>query len=194
MAKKTGMKADKKQARRADDGAGNVLAGLPSSKILIAGALLAVVLVGVVLFMGGYLQPASPAGEVPPAPDGAVPPAANTSPGVTASPSVKVPAGTNSTFSAFFFYGNGCAACEKVIPFLDDIQARYPDFPIDSLEVNENKNNFNTFLAMNREYGINNTRWAIPTVFIGPHALVGVTEIKDNLEEYVRAEQQRKAG
>jgi len=193
MAKKTGNKADKKQARRADNnGAGSVLAGLPSSKILIAGALLAVVLVGGVLLMGGYLQPASPSAEVTAAPIVEVTAAANTSPGVTATPPVK--AGTNRTFSAFFFYGNGCAACEKVIPFIDDIQARYPDVPIEMLEVNENKNNFNTFLAMNRQYGVENARWTIPTTFIGTHALVGVTEIKDHLEEYVRAEQQRMAG
>jgi thiol-disulfide isomerase/thioredoxin len=115
----------------------------------------------------------------------------NTTLMLNASPSPEVPADTNTTLTAIYFYGNGCSACEKAKPLIADFQARHPELHIEMLEVNDNRTNFDKFITMNNQYGVPNTRWAIPTIFIGKNALVSVTEIKDHFEEDILAEKQR---
>ena len=110
---------------------------------------------------------------------------------LNASRSPEVPADTNTTLTAIYFYGNGCSACEKAKPLIADFQARHPELHIEMLEVNDNRTNFDKFIAMNNQYGIPNTKWAIPTIFIGKNALVSVTGIKDHFEEDILAEKQR---
>lgn len=102
----------------------------------------------------------------------------------------KMPADTDTTPTAIYFYGYGCAACERVNPLIADIQARYPELYIAVLEVNDNKTNFQKFKTM-RKNEFNNTQFAIPTVYIGKNALVGEPEIRDHFEEYILAEKQR---
>jgi len=99
-------------------------------------------------------------------------------------------AGTNETITATYFYGNGCSHCEAVKPLIADIQARYPELRIEMLEINDNKTNRETFLAMPIPVGSGTMR-SIPAIFIGENASIGENEVKDHFEEYVLAEKQR---
>ena len=99
-------------------------------------------------------------------------------------------AGTNETITATYFYGNGCSHCEAVKPLIADIQARYPELRIEMLEINDNKTNLETFLAMPIPVGSGTMR-SIPAIFIGENASIGENEVKDHFEEYILAEKQR---
>lgn len=99
-------------------------------------------------------------------------------------------AGTNETITATYFYGNGCSHCEAVKHLIADIQARYPELRIEMLEINDNKTNLETFLAMPIPVGSGTMR-SIPAIFIGKNASIGENEVKDHFEEYILAEKQR---
>ena len=43
-------------------------------------------------------------------------------------------AGTNATITATYFYGEGCIHCEKIKPFIADLETRYPELKIEKLE------------------------------------------------------------
>jgi thiol-disulfide isomerase/thioredoxin len=179
MAKKSGKKPDKPAENEPEKQAGKGHANQPDKKIYLAVGLVALVLIGGIVIIGSNLLNATPSRTLP----------ADKLLNVTPSPTL--PVDKNTTLTAFYFYGNGCIHCEKVKPLIADIQARYPELQIEILEVNDNRQNFDTFLTMNREYKVDSNDWGIPTVFIGKNALVGETEIKDHFEEYILAEKQR---
>jgi thiol-disulfide isomerase/thioredoxin len=193
MAKKSGKKPDKPAENEPEKQAGKGHANQPDKKIYLAVGLVALVLIGCIVIIGSNLLNATPSRTLPadkllnvtPSPTLPVDKLLN------ATPSPTLPVDKNTTLTAFYFYGNGCIHCEKVKPLIADIQARYPELQIEILEVNDNRQNFDTFLTMNREYKVDSNDWGIPTVFIGKNALVGETEIKDHFEEYILAEKQR---
>ena len=106
-----------------------------------------------------------------------------------ASPVIGSYAGANDSLIAIYFYGNGCSHCENVKPLIADLRARYPELHLEMLEINDNKANRESLLAINRLYGLSGS--SIPSVFIGEYALVGETEVKDHFEEKILAEKQR---
>ncbi len=164
--KKTGKKAVTPVENKPEKRAENVHASQLDKKIRIAVVLLAlVVLAGCAVIFGPRL--------------------------LNASPSPEVPADTNATLTAIYFYGNGCSHCEKIKPLITDIQARYPELHIEMLEINDNRQNLNKFMAMGGQYGLSSSALVIPTIFIGKNVLVGEIEIKDHFEEYILAEKQR---
>lgn len=109
---------------------------------------------------------------------------------VGAVPAYGSSAGTDTPITATYFYGNGCSHCEAVKPLIADLQARYPELRIEMLEINDNKTNRETFLAipLPQESG---TERSIPAIFIGGNALIGETEVKDHFEEKILAEKER---
>ena len=136
----------------------------PDNKIRMAAVLLAIVVLGCLVFLGSYLSNTSPV------------------PGSSA--------GTNASLNATFFYGNGCSHCENVKPLVTALQAKYPELHIEMLEINDNKTNREKFLSMLLQYNLG-AGGGIPTIFIGENALIGETEIKDHFEEKILAEKQR---
>lgn len=46
-----------------------------------------------------------------------------------------LPAQAGVPLTVYFFYGSGCPHCEKEIKFLESLQAKYPEFEIQSFEV-----------------------------------------------------------
>ena len=68
---------------------------------------------------------------------------------------------------------------------------KYPDLDIEKLEIYHNAENQEKFLAMSRQYGIENA--GIPAIFIGSRALIGDTDIKNHFEESILEEKQRLA-
>jgi glutaredoxin len=193
MAKKTGKKRDNKAENEPEKQSGSVHANQPDKKIPIAVILLALVVLACVVIIGSNLlntsqSPALPADtNTTPTAISALP--ADTNPTLSEIPAL--PADTNTTLTATYFYGNGCIHCEKVNPFITDIQARYPELHIEKLEVNDHRQNLDKFMTMLHQYGLNSTDWGIPTIFIGNNALVGETEIKDHFEEKILAEKKR---
>ena len=109
---------------------------------------------------------------------------------VGAVPAYGSSAGTDTTITATYFYGNGCSHCEAVKPLIADLQVRYPELRIEMLEINDNKTNRETFLAipLPQESG---TERSIPAILIGGNALIGDTEVKDHFEEKILAEKER---
>jgi cytochrome c biogenesis protein CcdA/glutaredoxin len=99
-------------------------------------------------------------------------------------------AGTNATITATYFYGNGCSHCEAVKPLIADLQVRYPELRIEMLEINDNKTNRETFLAMPLPL-LSGTERSIPAIFIGENAVIGEKEVKDHFEEKILAEKER---
>lgn len=136
----------------------------PDNKIRIAAVLLAIVVLGCIVFFGSYFSNASPVPESS--------------------------AGTNASLNATFFYGNGCSHCENVKPLIAALQVKYPELHIEMLEINDNKINREKFLSMLLQYNLG-TGGGVPTIFIGENALIGETEIKDHFEEKIIAEEQR---
>jgi cytochrome c biogenesis protein CcdA/glutaredoxin len=98
--------------------------------------------------------------------------------------------GTNTTVTATYFYGNGCSHCEAIKPLLADLGARYPDLRIEMLEINDNPENRQKFLAIPLPEG-QGTERRIPAIFIGSHAMIGEEEVRAHFEEYILAEQAR---
>ena len=96
---------------------------------------------------------------------------------------------SNTTVTAVYFYGDGCAHCETIQPLVDELRLKYPNLHLEMLEVYHNTTNQQTFVEMNRQYNTGNA--GIPVIFIGDQALVGETEIKDHFEERILAEEQR---
>ncbi len=68
---------------------------------------------------------------------------------------------------------------------------KYPELDIEKLEIYHNAENQEKFLAMSRQYGIENA--GIPAIFIGNRSLIGDTDIKDHFEESILEEKQRLA-
>ena len=68
---------------------------------------------------------------------------------------------------------------------------KYPDLDIERLEIYHNAENQEKFLAMSRQYGIENP--GIPAIFIGSRGLIGDTDIKNHFEESILEEKQRLA-
>jgi thiol-disulfide isomerase/thioredoxin len=196
MDKKTGKEPDKEPdttARNEPEKQAGAGEAQPFKKIYLAAVVLALVILGCAVIFGSSLLNAPQAPKLP-ATVTVTPTALVELPaGITAAATTvpKVPAGTTSALTAVYFYADGCAACEKVRPVIADIQARYPELHIESLEVNDNRTNMQTFVAMREQYGVEKSWFAIPTIFIGNKAMTGQTEIKDHLEEYVLAEKQR---
>jgi thiol-disulfide isomerase/thioredoxin len=193
MANKSGKKPDKQAANEPEKKAEKGHANLRDKKMYLAVGLVALVIIGCVIIIGinrlnATPSPVLPADKLLNATPLPTLPSDNL---LNETPSPALPADTNKTLTAYYFYGNGCVHCEKVKPLIADIQARYPELQIEILEVNDNRQNFDTFLTMNRQYGVDSNDWGIPTVFIGKKALVGEIEIKDHFEEYILAEKQQ---
>ncbi|OPX63170.1 MULTISPECIES: cytochrome c biogenesis protein CcdA [unclassified Methanoregula] len=110
---------------------------------------------------------------------------------VNALPVYGTAGGTNATIAGTYFYGNGCSHCDAVKPVIADVKARYPELRLTELEINDNRTNLETFLAMPLPEGSGDR--AIPGIIIGKRALFGEAAVKDHLDEVVYEEQQRVA-
>jgi cytochrome c biogenesis protein CcdA len=135
-------------------------------KMRIAVLILALVVLGCAVFFGSSLLHASPAA-----------PARGTGE-------------ANATITAIYFYGEGCHHCEAIKPFIDDLQARYPELRLEKLEVNLNKTNYQRYQVMSYQYGLDDSN-GYPAVFIGRNASSGEDDVRANFEEYILAEKQR---
>jgi thiol-disulfide isomerase/thioredoxin len=74
-----------------------------------------------------------------------------------------------------FFWGSGCPHCKKAIPFLDELENKYPNLTIHRLETWHNKKNLESLEKVSQAYNAPIT--AVPAFIIGDYApLVGYSE------------------
>lgn len=70
----------------------------------------------------------------------------------------------------YFFWGDGCPHCEKQKPFLKEMENKYPELEIKSLEVYKDKENLEIFKKMAEAYEIQ--AQGVPATFIGDSKLI----------------------
>jgi thiol-disulfide isomerase/thioredoxin len=103
-------------------------------------------------------------------------------------------AGANSVSSGnvtvFFFYGEECPHCHKIMPFLNNLSIKYPDVDFRSLEIWHNQTNYVVFNRMNAALDI--TTAGVPEVIVGKTALDGEIEIPEKLEAVIQDELKKK--
>jgi cytochrome c biogenesis protein CcdA/thiol-disulfide isomerase/thioredoxin len=100
-----------------------------------------------------------------------------------------VPAGSNVSISAVYFYGDNCPHCEKVKSVIANISSRYPGLNLTRLEIDHNADNRQQLIDMSSRYGIPNP--GVPTIFIGNSVLIGEAEVTNRFESEILAEKQR---
>jgi thiol-disulfide isomerase/thioredoxin len=91
------------------------------------------------------------------------------------------PADTN---TIYFFYGEECPHCHKVMPLVINLTQKYPGANIQILEVWHNQTNKKIFTEANAYAGI--TDKGVPEVILGRTVLLGDQEILDKLEGLVQ--------
>lgn len=87
--------------------------------------------------------------------------------------SVRVPPPGNTT-TLYFFWGNTCPVCEEMQPFIEDLDAEYPDLRVRMYEVYDNRTNQDRFKAVAAAYGTRAR--AVPMTFLGQDHWTGFTD------------------
>jgi len=95
----------------------------------------------------------------------------------------------NST-CVYFFYGDGCAHCARVEPFINDLESQYDFLNIQKFEIYNDRLNMVLLNQYFESYNVSNDNRGIPVVFIGKNYLIGDRPILENLE----SETQNNAG
>lgn len=86
-----------------------------------------------------------------------------------------------------YFWGIGCHFCEKVEPFLQQIENKYKDdIYFNKYEIFKNKDNYKQFESIMGVYNIPNEEQGTPTLIINNKVLVGSTKIEDELEAEIQ--------
>lgn len=85
--------------------------------------------------------------------------------------------------TVYFFYGEECAHCHAVKPFIESLQAKYPDVDFQVLEVWHNPSNLALSTTLNRNLGLEDP--GVPEVIVGDVVLVGSRDIPEKLEQTI---------
>ena len=80
----------------------------------------------------------------------------------------------------FFFYGEECPHCHNVMPFIQNLSAKYPEVDLRMLETWHNETNLAFSNSLNEKLGIQNP--GVPEVIVGNTALIGDKDIPARLE------------
>ena len=94
-------------------------------------------------------------------------------------------AGTSvkSNVTVYFFYGEECPHCHKVMPFVVSLKQKYPEVDLRILETWHNETNQALSLAIHQKIGIKST--GVPEVIIGNVVLTGSVDIPAKLESAI---------
>jgi thiol-disulfide isomerase/thioredoxin len=91
-----------------------------------------------------------------------------------------LPISAEDASTVYFFYGEECPHCHKVMPFIQNLSKKYPDFKFRILETWHNDENQALFNAVNKRLGDTDT--GVPEVVVGSVVLIGEKDIPDKLE------------
>ncbi|MEN6396576.1 thioredoxin family protein [Methanoregula sp.] len=86
----------------------------------------------------------------------------------------------------YFFYGQECPHCEKVMPFMQSLPQKYPDVDFRMLETWHNETNNKLSASLNQQLGVSNP--GVPEVIVGKVVLVGSKDIPEKLDQAILAE------
>jgi thiol-disulfide isomerase/thioredoxin len=94
-------------------------------------------------------------------------------------------AGTSvqSNVTVYFFYGEECSHCHKVMPFVESLKKKYPEVDIRILETWHNETNQVLSLAIHQKLGIKSA--GVPEVIVGNVILTGSVDIPARLESVI---------
>jgi len=87
----------------------------------------------------------------------------------------------------YFFYGDGCLACENVKPYVTGLEQKYPQLSVQRFEVYGNRSNINLLNSLFDKYGIPEEQRVIPAVFIGDKCFVDEEQITSGLEGAIQS-------
>lgn len=91
----------------------------------------------------------------------------------------------------FYFYGEECAHCKVIEPFIENMTAKYPGADIRRLEVWHNQTNAQIYARLNNLAGYS-TPPGVPEIIVGKSVLVGQIDIPAKLEGYIQAIEKKK--
>jgi cytochrome c biogenesis protein CcdA/glutaredoxin len=94
----------------------------------------------------------------------------------------------SSAFNVYYFYGYGCPHCANTEPFLEQMQAKYPQMNLTKLETWENADNAALLNSMYDYYNVSKDpgERGVPVVFVENAYLRGDKPIIDGLEPYLQ--------
>lgn len=84
-------------------------------------------------------------------------------------------------YCVYFFYGQGCSHCAKVIPLIEELEKENRNFTFYKLEIYFNSTNQELFKDFIKRYGVE--REGVPAIFVGDKALIGDSMILENLND-----------
>jgi hypothetical protein len=95
------------------------------------------------------------------------------------------------TDTIYFFYGEECPHCHKIMPFINNLTAKYPEANIQVLEVWHNQTNARIYTKANAAAGRSSTP-GVPEAIIGKTVLIGEIEIPDRFEALIQESLKKK--
>ena len=98
--------------------------------------------------------------------------------------------GADSKVTVYFFYGQECPHCEKIMPFMQSLPQKYPDVDFRMLETWHNETNNKLSVTLNQQLGVSNP--GVPEVIVGKVVLVGSKDIPEKLERAILAESKKR--
>jgi glutaredoxin len=97
-----------------------------------------------------------------------------------------------SVVSAIYFYGDGCKYCPDASSYLAGIEAKYPNFTLEKLEIYNNNGNLKLMSQMCNALNVSLEKRGVPLVIIGDVSMSGMREIREGLEPLIKNEMQLK--
>ena len=89
----------------------------------------------------------------------------------------------NGNVTVYFFYGEECAHCHKIMPFMQSLKQKYPNVDILLLEIWHNKTNQALSTTLNRELKVSSS--GVPEAIVGDVVLIGEKDIPEKLEQAI---------
>ncbi|MBL7160903.1 MAG: hypothetical protein ISS93_03590 [Candidatus Aenigmarchaeota archaeon] len=89
----------------------------------------------------------------------------------------------------YFFYGEGCPHCGKVIPFIVQLNSEHQDIDIHIFEIYSNRSNALLLNELFTEYNIPDAKRGIPAVFVGESFISGDNPILEGFEAELQKNQ-----
>jgi cytochrome c biogenesis protein CcdA/glutaredoxin len=90
-----------------------------------------------------------------------------------------------SSLDVFFFYGEGCPHCERVKPYLTEMEQKYP-LNLHWYDIYNDRDRILLFDEYSNKYGLLQEQRGIPTIFVSDTYFVGDTPILEGFEEAVK--------
>jgi thiol-disulfide isomerase/thioredoxin len=91
-----------------------------------------------------------------------------------------------SNVTVYFFYGEECPHCHKVMPFIQNLSKKYPYVDFRILEIWHNETNQVISQSIHQKLGIESA--GVPEVIVGNVVLTGSADIPAKLESVITEE------